>query len=120
MPGFVKTPKDEKKWSEAKEAAGKSGGEPKWALANFIFHRMKKSQGLEKAEEFMQEIFKSEAQILSPKPTPTAVANPMKSGEQSTISKTPKSPGMFKSEDFKDVKHASARKLRDFMAKCKS
>jgi hypothetical protein len=185
MPGFVKTPHDEKKWSEAKQASGKETDKDSkgyWKLANFIFHKMKKSQGIEKAEEFMNSLVKSDPlssiagdrakraetykqrgdtqnlkiaqsgmkdshkervqsikempkpnlpksedmgkaenspKILSPKPTPTSVANPMKSGEQSTISKTPKAPGMFKSEDFKDVKHASAQKLRDFMAKCK-
>ena len=38
MPGFVKTQADEKKWSKAKEAAG----ENKWALANYIYHKIKK------------------------------------------------------------------------------
>jgi len=41
MPGFVRTKKDETKWSRAKGAAGEKGGETKWALANYIFHRMK-------------------------------------------------------------------------------
>lgn len=111
MPAFVKTKNDEKKWSEAKEASGKEtdkGSKGYWKLSNFIFHKMKKSQGIEKAEELPK--------VISPKPVQTSVPNPMKAGEQSTISKTPKAPGMFKSEDFKDVKHSSARKLRDFMA----
>jgi len=42
MPGFVKTASDEKKWSRAKKAAGKKGGETNWALSNYIFHRMGK------------------------------------------------------------------------------
>ncbi len=42
MPGFVKTPKDERKWDKAKEAAGKKGKETNWALANYIFHKVKK------------------------------------------------------------------------------
>lgn len=223
MPGFVKTKHDEKKWSEAKQASGKQTDKDSksyWKLANFIFHKMKKSQGLEKAEEFINNLNKSEdlqksiiheglhefggqkhhvqivkrskgrytahvspgehpiqapgskhtihmdhrpakngfnvshdvpyghaghsnsptakdarsfvsqkvhehhgdltkteenSGVISPKAAPTSVANPMKAGEQTTISKTPKAPGMFKSEDFKDVKHTSARKLRDFM-----
>ena len=46
MPAFVKTEKDEKLWSEAKDAAGKSyekGSDAYWAVANKIFHSMKKS-----------------------------------------------------------------------------
>lgn len=42
MPGFVKTPKDEAKWTKSKEAAGKKGKETNWALANYIFHKMGK------------------------------------------------------------------------------
>lgn len=116
MPGFVKTKHDEKKWSDAKQASGKEtdkGSKGYWKLANFIFHKMKKSQDIEKSEELRKDL----AKIMSPKAAPTSVANPMKAGEQTTIAKTPKAPGMFKSEDFKDVKHASARKLRDFMAR---
>jgi hypothetical protein len=48
MPGFVRTPKDEKKWSRAKEAAGEStpkDSESYWKLSNYIFHRMHKSEG---------------------------------------------------------------------------
>jgi hypothetical protein len=276
MPGFVKTKNDEKKWDKAKEASGKEtdkGSKGYWKLANFVFHKMKKSQGLEKAEEFMNSLFKSgetghekgihrspamhtpgkdmgverfvdttyghpgiptkhdpkqgmgESQArhdkeghkkvldemkaqskpnlpksegsinkyeefinslgkaetghekgintstdpkqrsrvmmgtskagstlpskshldvaeakgahkevlkemkAQPKPnlpkseemqktmqTPTSVPNPMKAGEQSTIAKTPKIPGMLKSED---IKHPSTRKLNDFMAKCR-
>lgn len=54
MPGFVKTPRDEKKWSRAKQAAEtslarkKRPGSNKYALANYIFHRMRKAQPIEK------------------------------------------------------------------------
>lgn len=41
MPGFVKTKADEKKWSKAKDAAG----EGKWALANYIYHKIGKYKG---------------------------------------------------------------------------
>jgi len=43
MPGFVKDKKDEKKWAKAKSIAGKGpGGKPKYALANYLFHKMRK------------------------------------------------------------------------------
>lgn len=48
MPGFVKTPADEKKWSEAKDQAGKTydeGSDAYWATANKIFHAKKKKHG---------------------------------------------------------------------------
>jgi len=44
MPGFVKTPADEKKWSKAKSLADKKlkkGSRSFYAYANAIFHRMK-------------------------------------------------------------------------------
>lgn len=47
MPGFVKTPKDEARWSKAKEAAGKqtkSGSESYWKLSNYIYHKMGKTE----------------------------------------------------------------------------
>lgn len=43
MPGFVKTPADEKKWERAKALAMKDSDE-NYALANYIFHKMKKSK----------------------------------------------------------------------------
>jgi hypothetical protein len=61
MPGFVKTPKDEAKWSKAKEAAGKStskGSKGYWALSNYIFHKMGKSEDSAK----MAKMFKNELQ----------------------------------------------------------
>jgi hypothetical protein len=47
MPGFVKTPKDEKRWSSAKEAASKQtepGSTGYWKLSNYIFHKMNKTE----------------------------------------------------------------------------
>jgi hypothetical protein len=47
MPGFVKTPKDERRWAKAKEHARKQtaeGSESFWKLSNYIFHRMGKSK----------------------------------------------------------------------------
>jgi hypothetical protein len=47
MPAFIKTPKDEKRWSEAKRAASKtlseSDGDKYWALTNSIYQKMNKT-----------------------------------------------------------------------------
>jgi hypothetical protein len=140
MPGFVRTPADEKKWSEAKQAAGKStkeGSKSYWKLSNYIFHRMGKSG----YDLMMADIFKSELissceghlvksaddllkagfggmlQLSQPKST-------MKTGTQQLAVKMPKPkqmPDPFgkKSAFFKheDVKHPSVRKLSAFMLK---
>lgn len=47
MPGFIHTPKDEARWSRAKEAAGKStkkDSESYWKLSNYIYHKMGKTE----------------------------------------------------------------------------
>jgi hypothetical protein len=127
MPGFVRTKGDEKKWSEAKRASGEQTAKESkgyWKLANYIFHRMKKHQSIEKFEKLQKDLMglmRSDA---------TKVPNPMKTGEQSVASKTPKAVKMpsasakpsvfFKAEDYKGLKHASACKLRDFLAEKKS
>lgn len=51
MPGFVKSKMDEAKWSKAKKAAGKDSGETKWALANYIFHKMGKYKAKKEKKE---------------------------------------------------------------------
>ena len=47
MPGFIKTPGDEKRWAKAKEAANKtlseSAGDSYWKLVNSIYQKMTKS-----------------------------------------------------------------------------
>jgi len=43
MPGFVKTPADEKKWKNAKEIVKKQYGTVKWPIVTHIFKQMKKS-----------------------------------------------------------------------------
>ena len=49
MPGFIKTADDEKKWDKAKKAAGPE----KWALANYIFHKMKKGESMTLCDEIL-------------------------------------------------------------------
>jgi hypothetical protein len=61
MPGFVKTPKDEARWSKAKAAASKSKKKDEgsftdqdWGLVNHIYH-MAKAEELEKSiKEFIE------------------------------------------------------------------
>jgi hypothetical protein len=47
MPAFIKTPKDEKRWSKAKEAANKThsegDGDRYWGLVNHIYQNMNKA-----------------------------------------------------------------------------
>lgn len=49
MPGFVKTKSDEKKWKKAVKIAKKRAAAGKadsvYALANHIFHNMKRTKG---------------------------------------------------------------------------
>ncbi len=47
MPNFVKTPADEARWAKAKSAAAKEtkeGSDSFWALSNYIFHKMGKTE----------------------------------------------------------------------------
>ena len=58
MPGFVRTPKDEARWSKAKEAAGKTakeGSDSYWKLSNYIYHKMDKS---DESQKFADELKK--------------------------------------------------------------
>jgi len=116
MPAWVH---DEKRWSAAKAAAAKSKGkdvsalkDEDFALANYIYHKMGKSEeDVQKAEELKK--------ALTSVPS-VAVPNPAKVG--STAVKMPKSKKLadpfgkpslfFKSED---VKQPSIQKLRDFL-----
>lgn len=60
MPGFVRTPKDEARWSKAKDAAKRSKSKDEasfqdqdWALVNHIYHQMGKAEELGKAVKEM-------------------------------------------------------------------
>lgn len=60
MPGFVRTAKDEARWSKAKDAAKKSKSKDEasfqdqdWALVNHIYHQMGKAEELGKAVKEM-------------------------------------------------------------------
>ena len=126
MPGFVKTPKDEKRWAAAKTATAKTKNksvedlhDDDFALANYIYHKMGKTEeDVQKAEELLKTMLKIPS---------TSVPNPNKAG--STAVKMPKSKKMpdafgkpslfFKSEaeEFDYVKHPTLCKLREFILK---
>jgi hypothetical protein len=57
MPGFIKTPADEARWSKAKSAANKtlseSAGDSYWALVNSIYQKMTKSDDEERLEAIL-------------------------------------------------------------------
>ena len=106
MPGFVKTPKDEARWSKAKEAAGKQtaeGSEGYWKLSNYIFHKMGKSEENVK----MAEVFKkSLLSIPSATKMPKAKSMPGPGAKPSVF---------FKGEQLDAPKHSSIEKLRVFL-----
>jgi hypothetical protein len=120
MPHFVKTKHDEKRWSAAKQAAAKSKGksaqdlhDEDFKLVNYIYHKMGKSeQDIDIADKLKKEL------LAPPKPTPTSMPNPMKSGEQSTLAKIPKTKSLSKNESPNvGVKLTSIEKLRNFLKK---
>ena len=121
MPGFVKTPKDERRWAKAKEAAGKQtseGSEGYWKLSNYIYHKMGKSQEDQRlAELYKADLLKFGGMMqLGEKPAKT-------SARMTAVKNTKKMPGafdkpskFFKSEEaVAQPKHPSVQKLRDFM-----
>lgn len=126
MPNFVKTPKDEARWKKAKDAVSASKGKSEsdfqdsdWALANYIYHKMGKSE----EDTELAKGFKIKLKSI------TGIKNPLKTGT-SLVVKTPKAKKMpeatdkpskfFKNEDIGDVKRVSIQKLRDFLDKAKS
>lgn len=129
MPGFVKTPKDEARWSKAKEAAGKTtqtGSEGYWKLSNYIFHRMGKSEeDQKKAEMYKKELLgQSEKEFqksmkmsglkptaITPVPGVVSPANnntgsPNKVGSQAVV-KAPKAKKMGQATDKPSVFYKS-------------
>jgi hypothetical protein len=124
MPGFVKTPKDEARWAKAKEAAGKQtekDSESYWKLANYIFHKMGKTEEDVQKAEALEKQFGGMLQMSMK----TSIPNPSKVGSVAVKmpkAKKPASPFakpslFFKTEDFEGIKHPSVEKLRAFLEK---
>lgn len=125
MPGFIKTPADEKKWNAIKHSVAKQRGknvadftDRDWATVNAAWH---KSEGnLEKAEELIK--------AINTKIPSTSIPNPSKVGSTSVrMPKPAKQPDpfgkpslFFKKEDFDSVKHPSIEKLRVFLEHTRS
>jgi hypothetical protein len=127
MPGFVKTPKDEARWGQAKEAVARSKGKGEkefgdrdFALANYIYHKMGKSKDdVKKAEELRKALIAPPAKPKTSIPS-TSVPNPAKVGQTGVRSPKQKSmPGpdakpsvFFKSEG---ALHPNIENLRAFI-----
>lgn len=111
MPGFVKNPKDESRWERAKKAAQKTtseGSDSFYALSNFIYHKMGKTEeDMQKAEEFKKSL------LTIPKAT--------KMPKQKSMPKATDKPSLFfKKEDFDNIKRPSIENLRGFLEKNRS
>lgn len=121
MPGFIKTPKDEARWSKAKKAASKStseGSDGYWALSNYIYHRMGKSEDdIQKAEAYkilLKSLFISPSSALTK--TKISIPNATKMPKPKAMGKiTDKPSKFFKSEEFPNIKRTSIEKLRSFL-----
>ena len=122
MPGFIHSEKDEARWDRAKKAASKSlkeGSDSFWALSNYIYHKMGKSQeDIEKAEHFKKTLFglSNSGIAVSEKAPSLHIPYAMKMPKPKKMpSATAKPSVFFKKEDFDNVKHPSTCKLRDFL-----
>lgn len=118
MPGFIKTPADEKKWKAIKHSVAKQRGKSiesftdrDWATVNAAWH---KSEGDMKKFE---EVLKS----LTSVPSATAGTS-VPSGMKIPKAKSMPKPGavaskFFKKEDFGNIKRPSIENLRVFLEK---
>ena len=117
MPGFIKTPADEKKWNAIKHSVAKQRGKSvddftdrEWATVNAAWHKseyegIKKSLfGLSNSGLAVSEKVSVPSGMKMPKPKkmPTALDKPSK---------------FFKNEQNISIKHPSIGKLRDFLQK---
>jgi hypothetical protein len=119
MPGFIHTEKDEARWKRAKDAAAKStehGTDHFWALSNYIYHKMGKSQqDIEKAEHFKKSLFglsNSGLAVSEKISVPSATKMPKAKKMPTALDKPSK---FFKNEG--GIRHPSICKLKDFLHK---
>lgn len=121
MPGFIKTPADEKKWKAIKHSVAKQRGKSTedftdrdWATVNAAWH---KSEGdLKKFEEILKSI--------TSVPSATAGTS-VPSGTKIPKAKSMPKPGdapskFFKKEEFGSIKRSSIENLRVFLEKVRS
>lgn len=120
MPGFIKTPSDEKKWSHAKTAAAKQtkeGSEGYWKLSNYIFHKMNKT---EESQKLAKELEKSLTSVPSTT-IGTSVPSGTKMPKPKAMPKISDKPSVFfKKSEFSNIKKPSIENLRLFLEKSRS
>lgn len=128
MPGFIKTPSDEKKWNAIKHSVAKQRGKSTedftdrdWATVNAAWH---KSEGnLKKFEEIMKS--------LTSLPKPVSMRSAIAGASTTSGLKMPKVSGppkpgatilseFNKKENFGRIKHPSIENLRVFLEKTRS
>lgn len=107
MPGFIKTPADEKKWNAIKHSVAKQRGKSTedftdrdWATVNAAWHKSE----IDDIKKSLTSI-PSGLKMPKPKKMPTAMDKPSK---------------FFKKEEFGNIKHPSIENLRDFLEKQRS
>ena len=113
MPGFIKTPADEKKWQAIKHSVAKQRGKSvenftdrDWATVNAAWHKSE---------------YESIKKSLTTVPSATAgtsVPSGLKMPKPKSMTKTTDKPSVFfKKENFGNVKHPSIENLRIFLEK---
>jgi hypothetical protein len=132
MPGFIKTPADEKKWNAIKHSVAKQRGKSvedfsdrDWATVNAAWHKseydtiMKSIFGLSNSgmavSEKEPEDLNKKASLMPKSPTlhiPYSMKMPKPKKMPTAMDKPSK---FFKNEDLGNVKHPSACKLKDFL-----
>jgi hypothetical protein len=103
MPGFIKTPKDEKKWNDIKHSVAKQYGKnvkdfgnKEWAIVNAVWHKSE-IEGIKKS---LSVKIPSATKMPKPKHMPSATDKPSK---------------FFKKEQTGDIKKTSIQNLKDFL-----
>lgn len=130
MPGFIKTPADERKWQAIKHSVAKQRGKKvedftdrDWATVNAAWH---KSEGnTEEFDKIMKSIFISASSGMSKSKTSipkankgTTVPSGLKMPKPKMMPKITDKPSVFfksEYEEFEHIKHPTLCKLRDFL-----
>lgn len=107
MPGFIKTPADEKKWQAIKHSVAKQRGKSTkdftdrdWATVNAVWHKSE-----------YEEIKKSLTTVPS-----TSVPSATKMPKAKSMPKMGDKPSLFfKAENFDNIKRSSIENLRHFL-----
>ena len=121
MPAFVH---DEKRWERAKEAAGKQTSKDSdgyWALSNYIYHKMGKTEEDQQlAKQYKSEFYKTAFGGMMQ--LSTAMKTSVKIPKQKSMPGAFAKPSVFyKTEELcVEPKHPTLQKLRDFLVNIKA